>query len=72
MILILSQDGKRKRSKTLKEGSLLGHGWQELQSQTAQLASVSMGAVTKVTSVFRSVGKTSVNRAHLMSLMFVH
>ena len=31
-------------------------------TKTAQLASVSIGTVTKVTSAFRSMGKTSVNR----------
>ncbi len=41
----------------------MGHGWQELQSKkTAQVARVSVGTVTKVTSAFRSMGKTSVNR----------
>ncbi len=45
---------------TLKEGSLLGHGWPEIK--TAQLACVSIGIVTIVTSAFRYKGKTSVNR----------
>ena len=45
----------------MKEGSLLGHGWQELQSRPLlQRANVSIG-VTNVTSAFRSMGKTSVD-----------
>ena len=47
---------------TLKEGSLLGHGWQELLSRS------------EVTTAFRSVGKTSVIRvesAHSVSVMLV-
>ena len=31
-------------------------------TKTAQLAAVSIATVTKVTSVFRSMGKTSVNK----------
>lgn len=52
----------RTKDGTLNEGSLLGHGWQEFQSKTAQLARVSVGTVTKGTSAFRFLGKTSVNR----------
>ncbi len=47
-------------------------------TKTVQLACVSVETVTKVTSAFRSVGKTSVNTvkivvdsAHLMSVMLV-
>ncbi len=60
LILILHQDDKRKRD--FERSSLLGHRWQELLSHNAQLASVSIGTVTKVTSAFKSMGKTSVNR----------
>ena len=46
---------------TLKEGSLFGHRWQELQSQRLLTWLVFLGTVTKVT-LFRFMGNTLVNR----------
>lgn len=43
---------------TLKEGSFLGHGQQELHSKTAQIDNDSIGNLTTETSVFRSTGET--------------
>ena len=62
LILILYQDGKRKRS-DFQRGFIVGARMAGASvTKTAQLASVSIGTVTKVTSAFRSMGKTSVNR----------
>lgn len=47
-------------------------------TKTAQLASASTGTLTKVTSAFRSMGSTSINRVtaadsvRLMTVMLVH
>ena len=48
---------------TLKGGFILGARMAGASvTKTAQLAGVSIGTVTEVTSAFRSLGKTSVNR----------
>lgn len=47
---------------TLKQSLLLRVGLYEIQSQGCSVGCVAIGTVTKKTSAFRSVGKTSVNR----------
>lgn len=59
---IFDQDGKRKRCKLLEKLFIIGARVTGASvTKPAHLASVSIGTVTRVTSAFRSLGKTSVN-----------